>query len=508
MNAQPLLFVVPFVVSLFAAGVNFGVWVHRREELAHRALAMVCASSALLLVSTSLLCLSTSHDQALFARSLIYLSWIPAQIGNGRLVELVYRTSHSHAWRATGLSVALAALGLIPGVLYGDGSVTRTIGFFGAPYIDVALTPLGRLLPLAFVLASVFLSAVTWKPGAGERGLRVVSVLGGLQCAAVLVDMLVLGGFINAPFVYAPLYAPIGVVYTALMLRHFVRELGLVETSADRLQAAAENRARALREADLRLAHGARLAALGTLAAGLAHEINNPAAFIRSNLNYLGDLAEGERDAVELEEVLGETEQGVARLQGIVDELLRMSAHHKGDFGEVLLSQVVESALPTLRFEAGDDIALEARLAPVPAIRGDRNLLGQIVANLVINAIQAVRGAGARGEVRITTFADESRAVLEVSDSGPGVPPELAQRIFEPFFTTKPAGEGTGLGLGVVRQLVERHGGLLLLLGSERGARFRVELPLARPAVAGVSPRTSAPATTDTAAADPAIPAA
>jgi signal transduction histidine kinase len=128
------------------------------------------------------------------------------------------------------------------------------------------------------------------------------------------------------------------------------------------------------------------------------------------------------------------------------------------------------------------------------------------VAKLVISAIQAVRGAGSGGHVRIATFADGERAVLEVSDSGPGVPPELAERSFEPFFTTKPAGQGTGLGLAVTTQLVERHGGRLVLLRSGRGARFQVQLPLAS-AGAGVRPRTSAPATTDTAAADPAIPA-
>jgi signal transduction histidine kinase len=82
--------------------------------------------------------------------------------------------------------------------------------------------------------------------------------------------------------------------------------------------------------------------------------------------------------------------------------------------------------------------------------------------------------------VRIATFADDRRAVLEVSDTGPGVAPAVAQRIFEPFFTTKPAGEGTGLGLAVSRQLVERHGGKLSLVASERGARFQVELPLLR----------------------------
>ena len=125
-------------------------------------------------------------------------------------------------------------------------------------------------------------------------------------------------------------------------------------------------------------------------------------------------------------------------------------------------------------------LATVKRLAPTPRVWGDRNLLGQIVANLVMNAIQAIRGALAEGEVRIHTRANGESVLLEVSDSGPGVPAELAARIFEPFFTTKPAGEGTGLGLAVTRQLVERLGGRIQLLSSARGAHFQVELPLAR----------------------------
>ncbi len=479
MSAIVLLFVAPLVLGLFTAGVNFSVWFNRREERQHRELAIAAIASSFLLIGSGLMYASDSRAEAAFARTALALLGIPIFLGNLRLMQRVYRRDmRLHSVLTVASLLGWALLGCIPGVLYGDGSVLRGSGVLGLRYVDVVLTPLGRFAPITTVAAA---AAAIWHTRlAGLEGPDRKLVIGMLAGAGATVtsDMCVLAGFIDAPFLAAPAFTFANIVFTSLLLRQFVGVIERVEASTDLLQLAAEGRARELRETDLRLAHGARLAALGTLAAGLAHEINNPVAFIRSNLNYLGELARSDCDDPELEEVLAETEEGVARLRGIVTELLRMSSQGGAGFGDVNLSEVVESALPTLRFEARDDVAIDARLACVLAVRGDRNLLGQVVANLVINAIQAVRAKGGGGAVQIATYADDRRAVLEVSDSGPGVSPEIAQRIFEPFFTTKPAGEGTGLGLAVTRQLVERHGGRLTLAPSERGARFQVELPL------------------------------
>ncbi len=486
MSAVVLAFVAPLVLGLFTAGVNFSVWLHRRDELRHRALAIASLTGSFILIGTGLMYASDSRGEAVFARTALVLLAIPIYVGNVRFIERLYRQDmRLHSLLATGASLLWVVLGWIPGVLYGEGVVLRGTGVLGLQYTDVALTPLGMFAPLTTIVATAAAMWRTRTAGRRDADRQLIAAMMAGSGAAVISDMFVLSGFIDAPFLAALAFTFVNIVYSSLMLRRFVGVIERVEASADLLQLAAEGRARELRETDLRLAHGARLAALGTLAAGLAHEINNPVAFIRSNLNYLGELATGGSDDPELEEVLAETEEGVGRLRGIVAELLRMSAQGGAGFAEVNLSEVVESTLPTLRFEARDDVAIDARLAPVPAVRGDRNLLGQVVANLVINAIQAVRAAGGGGAVRIATFADDRRAVLEVSDSGPGVSPELAQRIFEPFFTTKPAGEGTGLGLAVTRQLVERHGGRLTLVPSERGARFQVELPLEKAPLAG-----------------------
>jgi signal transduction histidine kinase len=485
MTALAIFLMAPTVLALFTAAVNYGVWSHRRSERAHLALALACVAGAVLIAATGLVYGADSRIEAIAARTLLALATIPIQLGNVWFVARVHRKSlrgYYHAGAAVALLLACA--GLVPGVLYGDGAVTRSVHGLGLAYVDVELTTLGRLAPLALLPG---VAALLWRADQlarrePDRGVVLATML--VSNAMVVPDLFTAGGWIDAPYLFGPAFNLASVVYSGLMLRRFVETLARVETSADSLQRAAEERAKELRESDLRLAHGVRLAALGTLAASLAHEINNPVAFIRSNLNFLADATRQRSGEPEIEEVLGETEEGVARLRGIVRELLRMSEQGGAGFADVLLSDVVEAALPTLRFEAGEDVALVAQLTPVPAVRGDRNLLGQVVANLVLNAIQAVRAQGAPGAVRITTFADAQRVVLDISDTGPGVAPELAGRIFEPFFTTKPAGQGTGLGLAVSRQLVERHGGKLALLPSERGAHFQVELPTAHASAA------------------------
>jgi signal transduction histidine kinase len=473
------LVIAPLVVALFAAGVNAAVYAHRRGELAHRWLALACLGCGALVAATGLFFTAETRDQALHARLALSFFAAPGALAIARFWSHRFGASLGRGESLGVASILLwSALGLVPGVVYESGSATRELGAFGVRYVDVLPTTLGALAPLGVVPLGALLcwrTARLAKPLADRRMVLGLTAAGLLALAS---DMLVLGAWLDAPLVFASTFTAVGVVLTGHMLRRFVASMEHVEASAGELQSAAEARAEQLRHADLELARGARLAALGTLAAGLAHEINNPVAFIRSNLNYLEELASEEHGDAEIAEVLAETEEGVARVRGIVAELLRMASHGETRLGPVDLGEVVESALPTLRYEARGDVRLETRLEPMPRLHGDRNLLGQVVANLVVNAIQALRGAGATGTVRIETRADERCAVLEVSDDGPGVPPELAGRIFEPFFTTKPAGQGTGLGLAVTRQLVERLGGRIALVPTQRGARFRVELPL------------------------------
>jgi signal transduction histidine kinase len=230
---------------------------------------------------------------------------------------------------------------------------------------------------------------------------------------------------------------------------------------------------------------------VGELAAGIAHEINNPLAFVRSNLALLrehwselaGQLAKlaGRSAAADVvaegEELLEESLEGVDRASAIVRDV-RGLAHggraekQAADLGE-LLRGVLRIAAPQLRGNA----RVETRLSDVPPVWGAPHELQQVFLNLVLNAIQAI---GDEGHVWISTECDGRFVVTTVADDGCGIAPEIFDRIFDPFFTTKPVGEGSGLGLGIAHGIVQGHGGHLSVASEAgRGTRFRVHLPMA-----------------------------
>ena len=140
---------------------------------------------------------------------------------------------------------------------------------------------------------------------------------------------------------------------------------------------------------------------------------------------------------------------------------------------------MVGSVLPMVRHEASDLVRIETALASVPPVLGDSGLLGQVVLNLLQNAIHAVVAAGRAGCVRVVVEPAGERVELRVEDDGPGIAADVEPRIFEPFFTTKTQGQGTGLGLAVTREIVSRHGGTIDVETSRAGTRFRVKLPAA-----------------------------
>jgi len=229
-----------------------------------------------------------------------------------------------------------------------------------------------------------------------------------------------------------------------------------------------------------------RLASVGTLAAGVAHEINNPLAFVNANVLYLGNELERHRQAIgpatdELLQLVAETRQGVERIGLIVRDLKAFSRVDSEDISSVV---DVRNVLAFAEKMAGKEMRQRARVVrdiqPVPPVKANESRLGQVFLNLLLNAAQAIPdGTAAQHEIRIRTRTDGlGRAVVEISDTGRGIPEELRARVFDPFFTTKPIGEGTGLGLSICLGIVRSLGGEILL-DSEvgRGSTFRVALP-------------------------------
>jgi two-component system NtrC family sensor kinase len=224
----------------------------------------------------------------------------------------------------------------------------------------------------------------------------------------------------------------------------------------------------------MRLRRAEQLSAMGTLAAGLAHELRNPAnglvnaiAPLRARLP--AGLVQPESATGQLLEVIAECSSQVAFLSS---QLLGFQSGGTLEMRTVDMSGVIERAL-VLAGPQLDGVVVKQDLDGVGAVRCAPQLLAHVVANLIQNAAQA---AGRGGWVEVTTRIVKSTITVEIADSGPGVPPELRERVFEPFFTTKP-GVGTGIGLPMAREIVQRHGGVLEI--RERGGRviFAVDIP-------------------------------
>jgi two-component system NtrC family sensor kinase len=226
------------------------------------------------------------------------------------------------------------------------------------------------------------------------------------------------------------------------------------------------------REVTRRLFHAEKMSAVGQLAGGVAHEINNPLGGI---LAFAQLMSREERSTEDMEN-LRLIQDAANRAKRIVESLLRFSRQPRSEEkGPVPLPQVVDDALFLLSSQLKDGrTEVVCRCEPAVA-EGNANQLQQIVVNLLVNALQAMAG---EGTVTIATGeAGPGRVQLSVTDTGPGVRPEIAKRIFEPFFTTKPEGQGTGLGLSICYQIAEEHGGSIRVeTGGERGARFVLEL--------------------------------
>ena len=223
-----------------------------------------------------------------------------------------------------------------------------------------------------------------------------------------------------------------------------------------------------------------RMASIGTLAAGVAHEINNPLAFILSNLEFARvELRDRTLDP-EIHRALQDAMDGAVRVREIVRSLRAFSRPAEDERTVVDPRRALESALGLAANEIRHRAELAVEPGDVPPVLASEHRLGQVVLNLLVNAAQAIpEGRAGQHRVRAATYtAPDGRAVIEVSDTGVGIPPDALPRIFDPFFTTKPVGAGTGLGLSICHGIVTRLGGEIAVDSAPgMGSTFRVLLP-------------------------------
>jgi signal transduction histidine kinase len=257
------------------------------------------------------------------------------------------------------------------------------------------------------------------------------------------------------------------------------------------------------------------MASVGQLAAGVAHEINNPMGFISNNMEILeqyiadyakvlkmmdqlkgsvagGNLEEAKsiveeinklKEEINLDYVISDTTKllqhnrdGIKRIQKIVMDMRAFAREDKNVMEHVKIEDVIEGVLNIVHSEIKYKAKLEKNYGDTPLIECNPQRLGQVFINMIINALHAIDGTGT---IAIKTYRQDESVCVDVHDTGKGIPPENLNKIFDPFFTTKPIGQGTGLGLSVSHEIIKKHNGSMTVRSKVgEGTTFTVMLPI------------------------------
>lgn len=223
-----------------------------------------------------------------------------------------------------------------------------------------------------------------------------------------------------------------------------------------------------------------KMAALGQLVSGVAHELNNP---LTSVIGYTQLVYQSDSLDEQARERLGIVTREAERTRRIVSNLLSFARQHKPARVEVDINELLERTLELRAYEMRvSNILVETDLHSIPKVCGDDHQLQQVFMNIIINAEQAIRDNKKEGKLRITSEVsrnDQPKVVVKISDDGPGILPQHVEKVFDPFFSTKPIGKGTGLGLSITYGIVKEHGGGVTAENNRNGgATFTVELPV------------------------------
>lgn len=296
-------------------------------------------------------------------------------------------------------------------------------------------------------------------------------------------------------------------VDNALVRRTFLRNARHYKEDLENRNAELAQRKTELERLQAQLVHNEKMASLGQLAAGIAHELNNPAGFIFSNMTLLQEYvaklkllvcsqsasplaseaqdveavkSDPDLDSIlkDLSSIAADSYGGAERICDVVQNLRLFSRLDEAEFKEVDLHEGIDSTLRLLsKYYTSNLITLKRDYGTLPPVQCYAGQLNQVWMNLLINAAQAI--GDSHGEVRIKTRCEGDTVTASISDTGQGIQPQDLKRIFDPFFTTKRVGDGTGLGLSITHGIVERHGGTIEVESRPgKGATFTVAIPV------------------------------
>jgi signal transduction histidine kinase len=258
----------------------------------------------------------------------------------------------------------------------------------------------------------------------------------------------------------------------------------------------------------MQLVQREKMASVGQLVAGVAHELNNPIGFVYSNVGMLDDFVQRLRGMLDvfralplpveerarvqqqweglkvdyalkyLDSMIQGIREGAERSRKIVRDLRVFARGQDEIWQSVDLHEEIESSLTLLNHMLKDRVTVERKFGALPVVECIRSQIDQVFLNLLANAGQAIAGAG---RITIETRAEDGLAVIAIADTGPGIPADIMSKVFDPFFTTKPVGEGTGLGLSISYEIVKKHAGTLRAESPVGGgAVLTLHLPVTR----------------------------
>ncbi len=376
------------------------------------------------------------------------------------------------------------------------GSVIMGAAIAGMHYIGMAamrlpaVTRYSPLLVACSILLAILFSLIALLMAFDLREETRWSVprrLGSATVMGVAVSAMHYTGMAAASFVLAPTPALSYAVNISSLANNGIATVTLIVIVAAITTSSVDRRARteverradeALQEAQAKLARVTRVQAMGELAAAIAHEVNQPLTAIVTNGNFcLRELAGGGRNLEELREAIAEIVNDGTRASTVISRIRTLVVKGAPERAELDINEVIQEVAGLIRSElARNRISLRIELAADLRVRGDRVQLQQVLINLIMNSIDAMRPLTNRPRELLIKSAKQSDGVLvQVQDSGPGMEPDVAERIFEPFFTTK--AEGIGMGLSISRSVIESHGGRLWAVAVPNGTLFEFTVP-------------------------------
>jgi signal transduction histidine kinase len=484
MGIEVLLATAAAVVSLYAGLFHAWVFALHPRAREHLWVAVTAIGACTVSAGTALVYTAADATTALHAQQIQIIGAPVVTLGALRFTACRLRFD-APLFLASPIAFAIVLVGIgifAPGLLLATDRAPRETVVFSTRFLQFDLARTGAVLlgvSVIYFVSPLVLSARAFRRH--DPHATSLLVCFALWTAAGLSDSAVGLGAYDLPYLMPTGgYMVVAVTLSAILMRDLASAMDESERLGAQLQDLAETGADALRAIDLRLARGEQHAAIGMLAAGVAHEINNPLAYVSANLNQLRAMWDEEHDPDEVKEILAESREGLARVGTIVADLLRMASQGDGERESCDLGDVVRGVLPLVAREAGASIEVAIDVASPLPVWGSARLLGQVALNLALNAVQAVPDAPDRApRVELCVCASRGGVELSVRDNGPGIPPDLIDQIFEPSFTTKPIGRGTGLGLALTRLVVARHHGSIDVKSGPEGTTVTVWLPAA-----------------------------